>query len=35
MTEDPADHQPEKIKIALKRSLAIHTQLKDAIMEVN
>ena len=35
MTEDPADHQPEKIKIALKRSLANYTQLKDAILEVN
>ena len=35
MTEDPADHQPEKIKIALKRSLAHYTQLKDAILEVN
>ena len=35
MTEDPSDHQPEKIKIALKRSLANYTQLKDAIMEVN
>jgi len=34
MTEDPSEQQPEKIKIALKRSLANYTQLKDA-MEIN
>ena len=31
MTEDPEEKEPEKIKIALKRSLANHTQLKDAM----
>ena len=31
MTEDPNNSQPNKIKTALKRNIANHTQLKEAM----
>ena len=31
VTEDPNNSQPSKIKIALKRNIANHTQLKEAM----